>query len=109
MGPRPLYQGGVTVSVLRGGDDYLPSTTWAWKRVKIKGPSHPEGIRTSEASSAPAFRRTRAQNLPLSVTYRGGEEASWLVRKGETTVRIPGWMAFHDAMRAVVGELEWPR
>lgn len=73
-----------------------PSTTWAWKLIKIK-PSHPEGRRARSASTyAPNRRRDVSKPLDIKVRYNGGPESSWVIWTRGGCRRFPGHMRIDD-------------
>ena len=80
----------------------LPSTNWAWKRVKIE--PHPQG------DQAGRRRRTAGRRSPgtgwlrrqqMVVEYRGGPEASYIIRVNGKTWRYSGALCLHDVMTHV--------
>lgn len=84
-----------------------PSTTWAWRKIKIT-PSHPSGDCAPKAlHSASNGRRKRLyrDRLMIEVWWRGGPEDDWIVRiAGRSARRIPGWMCLTDVVSLVVQE-----
>jgi len=85
------------------------STTFAWKRVKIKAPPRPQG--TARAKRAPiepsadkerAAKRTARESSTMSVRYRGGAEAWWEITYYGKVKRFSGVLSFHDVMRFVL-------
>lgn len=83
----------------------FPSTTWAWKRVKMR--SSAGGQRDSSRVKR-GFRRLgrypRSEALRITVKYRGGAEAWWLVQARGCVEAFPGHLAFEDVMRRVYSE-----
>lgn len=82
-----------------------PSTTFAWRRVKITAPPRPHS--TARAKRAPMALETpkywRPGPLPRKVTgvlvkYRGGDECFWELSHAGRTVRCPGWWNLQDAL-----------
>lgn len=80
-------------------NECTPSTTWAYRKVKIS--------RRLQGSPAQRAKRSSGSRLPrvdpkdshtIVVTYRGGAEAWWrLDARGQTYV-APGHLALHDAL-----------
>jgi len=46
-------------------------------------------------------RRNRADRLTLTLRYKGGGEAWWLVEARGRTAAFPGHMALHDVMAEI--------
>lgn len=88
-------------SIREGWDGIGGSTTWEWRRVRIK-PAAPQGGSATQshdpASTVPARRRDAHT---ITVKYLGGPESCWLVRRGGRAWRAPGWMALEDLMNAL--------
>ncbi len=75
----------------------FPSTTWEWRRVKIRRP--PEAHKGSAAKphrwqSLP--RRNARERLILTVSHRGGPESWWQIESRGRTVRMPGWLSIDE-------------
>ena len=85
-----------------------PSTTWEWRKCKLRTGEHPQGIASPKATP-PRFRRSRSRRARTSVVvqYRGGPEASWYVGVGDSGRRFPGWICLEDCLRQVL-EGPWP-
>lgn len=80
-----------------------PSTTWAWRHVKI-APA-PQANSTSSASESSLFSLLPwPRRKPLSVTliYRGGPQAWFEVRTRGRVIRRPGDTALVDLMSEVM-------
>jgi hypothetical protein len=85
----------------------FPSTTWAWKRVKIACP--PEAMSSAGARLRRAQARPRFYGLPpwpirrrplaLTVKYRGGAQAWVEVHSRGRTIRVPGDTTIYDLVR----------
>lgn len=85
----------------------FPSTTFAWRRVKIDPPPKATGHSASKAS--PSGRRAtkrrsmqmrEARELHLiGVKYRGGPSCFWELTYGAHVIRVDGGIALHDALR----------
>lgn len=77
-----------------------PSTTWEWKKVKVRRPAGgPSSASSKTASSLSAW--NPREPLSITVSYRGGPEAWWLIRARGREFRVPGHLCIHDAMRLV--------
>lgn len=79
-----------------------PSTTWKWKRVKISGGA-PEGPSRKGPPKrfAGLSRRDPKSALTLTITYKGGAEAWWLVQARGRSAVFPGHRALHDVMQEI--------
>lgn len=79
-----------------------PSTTWEWRRVKIKAPAAPQG---GSAAKPHRFRGlapwARRDPLTLTVRYRGGEECWIEVKSRGRTARYPGHLSLYDVLTDV--------
>lgn len=84
-----------------------PSTKWCWKKVIIADGSAPAGD-TARAKRGPLHLRSRDAQTPLTITvrYRGGAEASWLISFRGVTRRFPGHLAVHDVL-SQLSEAGW--
>lgn len=82
-----------------------PSTTWAWRKVKIARP--PEGT-TQQRRSRYGFlrltRQPRSRPVRLTLTYRGGPESRWLVEARGTRESFIGSVYLEDVMARVLSE-----
>lgn len=77
----------------------LGSTTWEWRKVKLKSPPGGEGLaKRVRSRSYPAASRNRNRPLWLEIAYRGGAESFWLVRTRGCSWRFPGYAALEDVM-----------
>jgi hypothetical protein len=77
-----------------------PSTTWAWRRVKIGRP--PEASSNSGSKSLHSTqlaRRDTRKPLSITIVHRGGAEDWWELRARGRIVRRPGWVALTDVLR----------
>jgi hypothetical protein len=84
------------------GEQPFPSTTWEFKRVKVRRP--PEATGTAAAEQRPSGRRrAREPRDPLGVVvrYRGGSECWWQIEARGRTYRFPGWVSIHDALARI--------
>lgn len=80
----------------------FPSTTWAWRRVKVSSRPQGHGTARSSAYGWRGLRRTR-RDLPvrLTVTYRGGAQSYWLVEARGHHKVLAGHTALEDLMAAI--------
>jgi hypothetical protein len=78
------------------------STKWEWRLCKVRDLATRPGDRASGDRRAPKLRSRRAQ-VPLTITvrYRGGPEASWLIDYRGRSWRVPGHLSVHDALSAL--------
>jgi hypothetical protein len=86
-------------------EQVFPSTTWQWKKVKMKPP--PAGHSTARAQRGRwrhLARWPRTQRMTLQVTYRGGAESWWLVQARGSQGVFPGSAALEDIMSQVFNE-----
>lgn len=77
------------------------STTWQWKRVKMRRPAGGPSSTPPKASSRLSRWRPRSP-LTITVRYHGGPEAWWCIKARGCEFRFPGHTALHDVMRAVM-------
>lgn len=84
-----------------------PSTTWAWRCVKIK-PAPQGSIRAerSESTRTKLWRRDARRPLTLTISYRSGPEATWLIEARGRRWFIPGHLCVHDVFTEVCRE-QW--
>ena len=78
------------------------SANWRWIKAKIE--PHPQGTTPRAAGARPASRRRRRdlrKRTQLTVTYRGGPEASFLVCFEDRCWRYPGHWCLYDVMNHV--------
>jgi hypothetical protein len=85
------------------------STTYEWRRVKIRRRPGPQGTARAERApllpASPAERRAaRTARTPftLQLQYRGGAETWWQATYAGRTYRFNGGLCFHDVMRQVL-------
>lgn len=83
------------------------STNWKWIKVRVAAGSAPAGDR-ARAQRGPVHLRSRDAHAPLTVTvrYRGGAEASWLISYRGVTRRFAGHLAVHDVL-SQLSEAAW--
>jgi len=78
------------------------STTYGWKPVKVT-----RQRRNGQHGSAGGrrwhglTRRPKESQLTLTVTYKGGSEAWWLVQARGRSGVFPGYRAIHDVMAEI--------
>jgi hypothetical protein len=82
----------------------LPSTTWAYKKVKITPPAEGQGSarRKADLLRRLAIRDARKPTT-LVVTYRGGAECWVEVRARGRVYRRPGYTALSDLVLEIAG------
>lgn len=82
----------------------FPSTTWEFRKVRVR-PAPPGQGTQCVGGASPAKLRPRRAEKPLSVTvrFRGGPEASWLIEYRGVAWRFPGHVALHDALTFLQG------
>lgn len=98
MGRAPRQEVGA-VSIEDGYDGIGgPSTTWEWRRVKIRSAAPQGGSATKELRSRKRVTLRRRDTHTLVIRYVGGPESCWLVRLGTRAWRAPGHMALEDLM-----------
>lgn len=78
------------------------STTWTWKQVKIREP-RPEAQRGSAKPRRFALlpKRDRHSRLTLTIAYKGGSEAWWVIEARGRVAAFPGHRALHDVMSEI--------
>lgn len=79
-----------------------PSTTWEWKKVKIRRPAGGQQARGPKGRRW--YGRSRwdpREPLTLKVSYRGGEECWYEVHSRGSMGRFHGATALHDVMREI--------
>ena len=57
----------------------------------------------SASPSSPRRGPLKYEPVAITITYRGGPEASWLIKKGGSAWRFPGHMCLHDALAKIHG------
>lgn len=83
-------------------DDAAPSTTWEWKRVKMRRQPTPHQSEAEGRRRLPALRARDYRNrISLSVEYSGGPEAWWVIHARGREYRFPGVTALHDVMESI--------
>jgi hypothetical protein len=101
MGPCGIAPSGTVPSMKprRIPEPSLPSTTWAWKHVKLEEPTPPQGdssVRRTERSRRP--RRSPERPIWIKVTYVGGPRCFFTVEARGEVAYIPGDRALVDLM-----------
>lgn len=99
--PKPMgHYRGVTSS----DEEYTrsPSANWTWRKVMLPDRAHPEGTAQRDAGPLKPL-RARDAHLPMQVTvqFRGGPEASWLITYRGRSHRFPGHLALHDVLMSL--------
>jgi hypothetical protein len=81
------------------------STTWDYEPRKLSParregkPRVPKGRRWGSLR-----RRNPREKLTLTISYRGGAEAWWLIEARGSSGVFPGVAALHDVMREILSE-----
>lgn len=79
-----------------------PSTTWSWEVDKISRPRREGQAREAQPRRWRSLsRRNPKDKLTLTVTYRGGPEAWYLVEARGRSGVFPGVRALHDVMEEI--------
>jgi hypothetical protein len=95
----PLFQD--TTNVCSG------STTWEWRKCKVKGAPAGDGVAQPKAApSRFSVSRARRKRNIVEIAYRGGPESSWLFSLDGRSRRLPGHLCIEDAMALVLGETD---
>lgn len=80
----------------------FPSTTWEWRRTKIRRPAGGQEAAQRSCSFWWRFpQRDARRPLTLSISYRGGPEAWYEIHARGSSGRFPGYLALHDVMRQI--------
>lgn len=83
----------------RNGNTRPPSTTWEFRRVKVRRrPQGPAARRPKDSSFGDLGRLDPKEGTFVKVTYRGGPECWWQLEARGKTVRRPGSLALHDVL-----------
>lgn len=93
-----LSQPGDTVQT----EQTFPSTTWEWRRVKIRrAPEAPANQRGEAAPPSPLVQRNPRDPLTLTLKLRGGAECWCEVQTRGRTFRYPGATAIYDIVEDI--------
>lgn len=86
-----------------------PSTTWAFKRVKISSTPERPGKKVAGGGRWRRLaRRNPRENLTITVSYRGGGEAWYQVSARGSRGNFPGYACIHDIMLEInEGQSHW--
>lgn len=83
----------------------FPSTTYEWRKVKIKRPAGGQStVRRSRRSFLRLTPQPRTRPVRITVTYRGGAESWWLVEARGEREALPGHWSLDDVMARVLSE-----
>jgi hypothetical protein len=99
---QPRNEGG---SSSTGEEHLFASTTFEWRRVKIRTP--PAGHNKARAKRGRwrhLGRWPRTQDLTITIRYRGGAESWWLVKARGSQGAFPGHASIEDVMSQVMNE-----
>lgn len=84
------------------------STTWAYKKVKLRGPARTgQHDRRKPGRFSGLTRRDPKSVLTITVAYKGGAEAWWTIQARGRIAAFPGHMALHDVMAEINRTFEW--
>ncbi len=90
-------------------EQMFPSTTWAYKKVKMKPPpARQSGVRTKRGRWHGLATWPRSRSLTVTIAYRGGAESWWLVGARGRHGVFAGSAAIEDVMAAVCNEYNGP-
>ena len=81
-----------------------PSTTWEWRKTKIRRP--PEATARLPKAARRWYHlpmRDRRKPLTLTISYRGGPECWYEIHARGSIGRFPGYAALHDVMTEIYG------
>jgi len=85
------------------------STTWGWKKVKMKPPPAGQGrVRAQRGRWRGLATWPRRRPVSLTVAWRGGPESWWLVTSRGRHGVFPGHAAIEDVMAQVLNEWNGP-
>jgi len=102
MRPKMVGNGTKLRTITLSDKEEIPSTTWAWRRVKItRAPGGHTGSAAAGRSIYALPKRNPREPLTVSVVYRGGQEAWYEFRARGAVVRVPGTTCVHDLMNKI--------
>lgn len=83
-------------------DDCSVSTTWAMRKVKIRSaPQANSTARRSRSKGSVLRRRDARERLTITIAYRGGAEAWWVLEARGVRWTFPGHRSIHDALWSI--------
>lgn len=83
----------------------FPSTTYAWKKVKVSRGAAGQGTaRRRRSGFLRLARADRSRPVRVTVTYRGGAESWWWVEARGEKAALPGHWSFDDVMARILSE-----
>lgn len=86
------------------------STTWDWERDRISPAARTGTTRVAKQRRWKGLaRRNPKDSLTIRITYRGGNQAWYLVEARGRSGVFPGVLALHDVMREINGDPTWVR
>lgn len=88
-----------------GWVDQAASTTYEWRKVRIRSAPAGESAPAGSSTQLGRRRRDRYRAHTVVVKYHGGPESSWIVYVGKECWRFPGYTALDDVMARVLGQL----
>lgn len=79
------------------------STTWDWRKVKIRQAPEAEGRVERSESLRSLLGWPIRRPMTIRVKYRGGAECWWELHARGRMIRRPGSLALHDVLREFYG------
>lgn len=90
------------MSIQQQSDECSVSTTWAFRKVKIRTAPQANGTARRRRSSKLSLRRRDArERLSIVIMYRGGSEAWWVIEARGERWTFPGHRSLHDALWSI--------
>lgn len=84
------------------------STTWDWERDRISSAARKGTARVAKQRRWRGLvKRNPKESLTIRITYRGGNQAWYLVEARGRSGVFPGVLALHDVMREINGDPTW--
>lgn len=78
------------------------STTWAYRKIKLRSAPQANSTGRRRRSSRSSLRRRDArERLSIVITYRGGAEAWWLIEARGERWTFPGHRCLHDVLWSI--------
>lgn len=89
------------MSTSHHGNKRTPSTTWEWRRVKIRAPRRPQEGSDAAGVTSKLPEWYRRDPLSIEVVERGGAEAWIRIRSRGREWFVPGHLALYDVLSMV--------
>lgn len=87
---------------LQQADECSVSTTWSYRKVKIRSAPQAKQDGRRKASSKHSLRRRDArERLSVTIAYRGGAEAWWIIEARGERWTFPGHRCLHDVLWSI--------